>query len=351
MKKHDEMLASLATLATSVAPTAAAHVRLRPIDVARRGHPRRAARGPAAGEPRGDDSSRRGGARARRDARQPPDRSGTGLGRRGAAWSSATPTSTSGSRRSPGSSGASRRAELERLARETIELVAAAQEPDGYLNTLVPGPRSGLAVDRPRDGPRALLRGSPDPGRRRVRAIDRRHDPPLGRPSLRRPDRRGLQRRAPSRAPTGTPRSRSRSSSSTGRPVRRRYLELADTLTSRRGYGLFADGRFDLDYYQDAEPVRDARSIVGHAVRALYLAAGVTDIYAETGDEALLDSMLRQWDDLTAAKIVPDRRRRLTSLRRGDRRSLRAASRPRVLRDLRVDRQHHVELADAARHR
>ena len=32
MKKHDEMLASLATLATSVAPTAAAHVRLRPID-------------------------------------------------------------------------------------------------------------------------------------------------------------------------------------------------------------------------------------------------------------------------------------------------------------------------------
>ena len=82
----------------------------------------------------------------------------------------------------------------------------------------------------------------------------------------------------------------------------RRYLELADTLTSRRGYGMFAGGRFDLDYYQDAEPVRDARSIVGHAVRALYLAAGVTDIYAETGDKALLASMLRQWDDLTATK-------------------------------------------------
>ena len=49
---------------------------------------------------------------------------------------------------------------------------------------------------------------------------------------------------------------------------------------------MFAGGqRFDLDYYQDAEPVRDAHSIVGHAVRALYLAAGVTDIYTETGDE------------------------------------------------------------------
>ena len=29
---------------------------------------------------------------------------------------------------------------------------------------------------------------------------------------------------------------------------------------------------------------------------------GVTDIYAETGDEALLASMLRQWDDLASAK-------------------------------------------------
>ena len=37
-------------------------------------------------------------------------------------------------------------------------------------------------------------------------------------------------------------------------------------------------------------------------MRALYLAAGVTDIYAETGDEALLASMLRQSDDLASAK-------------------------------------------------
>ena len=74
-----------------------------------------------------------------------------------------------------------------------------------------------------------------------------------------------------------------------------RYLNLADTLMSRRGFRMFEGGRFNLDYYQDAEPVRDARSIVGHAVRALYLAAGVTDIYAETGDEALFAPMLRQW--------------------------------------------------------
>jgi uncharacterized protein len=82
----------------------------------------------------------------------------------------------------------------------------------------------------------------------------------------------------------------------------RRYLALADKLTSRRGFGFFAGGRFDLAYYQDVEPVRGSRSIVGHAVRALYLAAGVTDLYAETGDGTLLEAMLSQWDDLVSTK-------------------------------------------------
>jgi len=81
-----------------------------------------------------------------------------------------------------------------------------------------------------------------------------------------------------------------------------RYLRLADTLTARRGSGMFAGGRFEPRYYQDAEPVRAARSIGGHAVRALYLAAGVTDLYAETGEDALLASMLRQWDELALTK-------------------------------------------------
>ena len=58
----------------------------------------------------------------------------------------------------------------------------------------------------------------------------------------------------------------------------------------------------------------------------------------------------RQWDDLTAAKTYLTGGDRLAPLWRGDRRSLRAAARPRLLRDLRGDRQHHVELAHAARH-
>jgi DUF1680 family protein len=82
-----------------------------------------------------------------------------------------------------------------------------------------------------------------------------------------------------------------------------RFLTLADTLITRRGHGTFVNDTFDLDYYQDAKPVREAGSLVGHAVRALYLAAGVTDIYAETGEAALLESMLRQWQDVTNTKM------------------------------------------------
>jgi DUF1680 family protein len=38
-------------------------------------------------------------------------------------------------------------------------------------------------------------------------------------------------------------------------------------------------------------------------VRQLYLTAGVADLYLETGEEALLDSLLRQWHDMVAHKL------------------------------------------------
>jgi hypothetical protein len=193
-------------------------------------------------------------------------------------------------------------AELERLASETTELVAAAQEPDGYLNSrcqvLDPAWRwtdlemghelycaghlfqAGVASARA-TGDTALLTVA-------CRFADL-IDEVFGSDNDTRTD--------------GHPEVEAALVELYRHTGRRRYLELADKLTARRGYGIFADGRFDLDYYQDVEPVRDARSIVGHAVRALYLAAGVTDIYAETGDEALLGSMFRQWDDMTSAKM------------------------------------------------
>ena len=192
-------------------------------------------------------------------------------------------------------------ARLEALAREIIELVAAAQEPDGYLNSWcqVVDPawrwtdlemghelycaghliQAGIAFARA-TGDTSLLAVA----RRFADLIDE------------------VFRNGTVTGTDGHPEIEVALVELYRHTGERRYLELADVLTSRRGFGTFADGRFDLRYYQDAEPVREARAIVGHAVRALYLAAGATDLYAETGDEELLGSVLRQWDDLVSTK-------------------------------------------------
>jgi uncharacterized protein len=80
----------------------------------------------------------------------------------------------------------------------------------------------------------------------------------------------------------------------------RSYLALAEKLVNERGKGLISGrGR---RYLQDHLPVREADTHVGHAVRALYLEAGIVDVYLETGDESLLECSVRRWEDMVAAK-------------------------------------------------
>jgi DUF1680 family protein len=55
--------------------------------------------------------------------------------------------------------------------------------------------------------------------------------------------------------------------------------------------------------YQDRVPVRESIAVEGHAVRALYLTAGVADVYLETGDRALLGTLDRQWRDMVEGKL------------------------------------------------
>ena len=81
-----------------------------------------------------------------------------------------------------------------------------------------------------------------------------------------------------------------------------RYLALAGTFLDRRGHGFLGPGRFGPAYYQDHMPVRAAGTMSGHAVRALYLATGMIDVYAETGDRSLLEAAVTQWDAALAAK-------------------------------------------------
>ena len=79
----------------------------------------------------------------------------------------------------------------------------------------------------------------------------------------------------------------------------RRYLDLARFFVDERGRGLI-DGRA---YNQDHVPVREAREMAGHAVRQLYLLAGVADVYLETGETALLEALDRLWQDMTMRKM------------------------------------------------
>jgi DUF1680 family protein len=81
-----------------------------------------------------------------------------------------------------------------------------------------------------------------------------------------------------------------------------RYLRLAAHLLDQRGHGLLGDGRFGRAYWQDHVPVRHARKVAGHAVRQLYLLAGAADVALETGDRELLAAVVRLWEDMAGTR-------------------------------------------------
>jgi uncharacterized protein len=78
----------------------------------------------------------------------------------------------------------------------------------------------------------------------------------------------------------------------------RRYLALATRMLDLRGHGLLGEGRFGPAYWQDHAPVRTATTVAGHAVRQLYLDCGVVDVAVELGDDELLAGVERRWLDL-----------------------------------------------------
>ena len=83
-----------------------------------------------------------------------------------------------------------------------------------------------------------------------------------------------------------------------------RYLDLAGFFIDQRGQGkMKGKTPFEAGYHQDRVPVREATVVEGHAVRQLYLAAGIADVYLETGEQALLDVSHRLWRDMTAHKM------------------------------------------------
>jgi uncharacterized protein len=192
-------------------------------------------------------------------------------------------------------------AALAAAADETIDLVRAAQRPDGYLNSFVQVMASGreyldlewghelycvghliqaaIAWQRSLGDDRLL-----DVAVRAADSVDR---------ALGSNGRRGID---------GHPEIEMALVELYRATGERRYLELAARMIESRGLGLLGQGRFGPAYWQDHARVADATSVAGHAVRQLYLDCGAVDVATELGDAGMLAAIQRRWRDMIATR-------------------------------------------------
>lgn len=95
---------------------------------------------------------------------------------------------------------------------------------------------------------------------------------------------------------------------------KRRYLDTAIFFLEERGmkehlrpeekehliiYNLLGGAEF----YIDHKPYKELNEITGHAVAALYLNCGATDIYLETGEREIFETLVRLWNDMVNYKM------------------------------------------------
>ena len=193
--------------------------------------------------------------------------------------------------------------DLRALAEEAIDLLEAAQMEDGYLNSywqVVEPDRRWVDIDNGHElycaghliqAAVAYHRGTGDT---RLLDITRRFVDHIDR--VFGPGKRGV-------AP-GHPEIEMALVELYRATGERRYLDLAGFFVDERGKDFIGEfAHFEPAYYQDRVPVRETDVVEGHAVRQLYLTTGVADIFMETGEQALMDALLRQWHDFTAHKM------------------------------------------------
>ena len=80
-----------------------------------------------------------------------------------------------------------------------------------------------------------------------------------------------------------------------------KYLDFAYWLLEERGHGygsMGTEGTWHPEYYQDAIPVHDLQKISGHAVRCMYLYCGMADVAALKQDTGYIAALHRLWDDI-----------------------------------------------------
>jgi len=203
--------------------------------------------------------------------------------------------------------------ELERLADEVVELIANAQQRDGYLNTYFTIKEPAGRWANLRDNHEMYCAGHMmeaavayyeatgkrkplDVVRRLADHIDATFGPEPGK-------RRGY----PGHEEIELALVKLYRATS-----EQRYLKLSKFFIDERGqqphyYDIEArarednnpEGRYGKAYSQAHVPVREQTSAVGHAVRAMYLYCGMTGVAAETKDETLVTACKKLWDSVT----------------------------------------------------
>jgi DUF1680 family protein len=75
-------------------------------------------------------------------------------------------------------------------------------------------------------------------------------------------------------------------------------------LTEEETFGwIFKDKWFGLDYHQVHAPVREQLHADGHAVRAMYLYAAMADLAVETGDQTLVEALRTAWRSVVERRM------------------------------------------------
>ncbi len=83
----------------------------------------------------------------------------------------------------------------------------------------------------------------------------------------------------------------------------KKYLDLAHWLLEERGHGhgrggIWSNAKMGPAYCQDDVPVSEISDIKGHAVRAMYLFAGMADVAAEENIPGYVEALNRVWEDV-----------------------------------------------------
>ena len=210
--------------------------------------------------------------------------------------------------------------ELEKLADETIELIGAAQQPDGYINTYFTLARPGERFRNMRDSHEVFCAGHffeaavayyNATGKDAFLKIVSRYADLIcdtfgdGEGQIPGYDGHAEVELALVRLAEAT--------------GNRRYLEQAkyfidkrgtqpnylDEEKARPGYKPIFDEvvDFDNEYFQNHKPVREQTTAEGHAVRLAYLFAGAIDVADAFGDEELMHTCEQLFDNIVGRRM------------------------------------------------